>query len=103
MGDFIDIASVTPMTSAETNPLYGDTYRHFFAGSLQPCENVVVRLQPIDVAADRRVACFNLGSRVFRLPGAWTLVPLLVVMAAPWLALRRPPNAGEKEGAVFRS
>jgi hypothetical protein len=82
--NMLAIAAVTPMTSVDRNPLYGATYRDLFAGNLQPCDNIVVRLQAINLPADRHLACFNLGSRILHARGAWTLLPLLVLMALPF-------------------
>lgn len=87
--NMLAIAAITPMTWVDRNPLYGATWRDFFAGNLQPCDNIVVRLQPINSPEERRVACFNIGRSVLHLPRAWTLMPLLLVMAMPFGFVRR--------------
>jgi hypothetical protein len=86
--NMIAIASVTPMTSVERNPLYGPTYHAFLTGQLQPCDNIVVRLHPVNTPAEKQVACFNIGNRFLHLDGAWTLIPLLLLMAVPWMPIR---------------
>jgi hypothetical protein len=79
------IASVTPQSAAEANPLFGSIYRDFFSGRLQPCENVIVRLHAVSLAEERRIACFSLGS-IIGIRGHAALVPFLILVALPWLA-----------------
>jgi hypothetical protein len=91
--NMLAIASVTPMTTAEVNPLFGATYRAFLGGRLQPCEYIIVRMYAVNVPAEREIACFSWGSAA-GVRGHAMLLPFLALVALPWLfALRR--SAGQ--------